>query len=221
MALCCIGGVCIPYSAIVPLLIYGLQWLLQKLVVAGLLPAAWCEALSRILPTKSVNNKADDTCCTTVASNGNLRRGKQMKHDGEQVSFAATSRTSSCCSDVSAVAVAGVVTTIDSDEEWERLLATTTTSTTAVIVCKFTAVWCKPCKAIQPVFESLAAASTADTTRFVVVDVDALEDVASTYNVMALPTFVALHNGKVLDKYSGSNETVLREWVESVVKKSE
>jgi len=53
MALCCIGGVCIPYTALVPFFFYGLQWLLAKFAAWGLLPEALHERLKGYLPAKS------------------------------------------------------------------------------------------------------------------------------------------------------------------------
>jgi hypothetical protein len=38
MSCLCIGGVCIPYSAILPLLLLGLQWIAAKLARVGCLP---------------------------------------------------------------------------------------------------------------------------------------------------------------------------------------
>jgi thioredoxin 1 len=116
------------------------------------------------------------------------------------------------------------VESIESNEAWKQLL---TENSTMIVICKFTATWCKPCKAIQPLFESLAVdavsarARTSDTDpmtqKFVTVDVDVLDDVASTYKVMTLPTFVAIQDGRVVDKYSGSNDDQLRKFVNSVL----
>lgn len=200
MALCCIGGVCIPYSAIIPLIIYGIQWLLKKMILAGFFPAALNEALSRVLPS---SNKPDDACCNG-SSKPSLRRGKQSKGSTSAPLF----QTSSCCSD-------SVVSAIKSDEEWERLLV----AENSVVICKFTAAWCKPCKKIEPHFAALAAASSA--SRFVTVDVDEVDEVAAAYKVMALPTFLALRNGKVVNSYSGSNHDKLQEFVEAATKKTE
>lgn len=69
MALCCIGGVCIPYTAIIPLLLYGLQWVLQKLANMGLLPEAMCKQLQGFMITVNNNNKSKEvnsgSCCSS------------------------------------------------------------------------------------------------------------------------------------------------------------
>lgn len=38
MSCLCIGGVCIPYTAVLPLLLIGLQWVATQLAKVGLLP---------------------------------------------------------------------------------------------------------------------------------------------------------------------------------------
>lgn len=210
MALCCIGGVCIPYTAIIPLLIYGLQWLLQKLADLGLLPESLCQQLQGFMIT--VNHKpkdvGEDSCCSITGKSSkisNVRRGKQSK---ETVPLSSNGNTEGEMTDHGSM-----LTTIESPEDWEQLVAT---SDEMMVICKFTATWCKPCKEIQPLFESLSRTSGDRTVaKFIVVDVDVLDDVASTYRVISLPTFISIQNGRVIDKYSGSNPEQLKKFVTS------
>ena len=66
MSLCCIGGVCIPYSALVPLLVYALKWVLQKLSDWGLLPAVIHDRLKGLVPCPT-KKPGDSSCCQTTA----------------------------------------------------------------------------------------------------------------------------------------------------------
>eukprot|EP00970_Alexandrium_tamarense_P014108 scaffold3862_cov201-Alexandrium_tamarense.AAC.2 len=57
MSCLCIGGVCIPYTAVLPLLLIGLQWVATQLAKVGLLPdwvakklADWCSPCKQIQP---------------------------------------------------------------------------------------------------------------------------------------------------------------------------
>ena len=59
MSVCCIGGVCIPYTALLPFLVYLLKWLVEKLVACGLVPAVVLESL------QGIKNK---DCCSETAS---------------------------------------------------------------------------------------------------------------------------------------------------------
>ena len=211
MALCCIGGVCIPYTAIIPLLIYGFQWLLQKLADLGLLPESLCQQLRGFMITIRDKPKdvGEDSCCSTKeksSKTSNLRRGKQSK---DTVPLSSNGDTESKTTDHGST-----LTTIESPEDWEQSVAT---SDEMIVICKFTATWCKPCKEIQPLFESLSRTTNGDRTvaKFIVVDVDVLDDVASTYKVISLPTFISLQNGRVIDKYSGSSPDQLKKFVTS------
>ena len=47
MSLCCIGGVCVPTSAVIPLLILALKWVLDQMVKFGLLPSFLQRFLSK------------------------------------------------------------------------------------------------------------------------------------------------------------------------------
>ena len=207
MPLCCIGGVCIPYTAIIPLIIYGLQWMLQKLANMGLLPESVCQQLQGFMITINNTSKekegSDGSCCreSDKTSNvTNVRRGKQNKEG-----------LNTCCADADTTNHAANIPMIESQEDWEQLI---TISDGMIVVCKFTAAWCKPCKAIQPLFESLST-NYINTAKFIMVDVDVLDEVASTYKVLSLPTFVALKNGRVVDKYSGSDPEQLKSFIKS------
>lgn len=219
MALCCIGGVCIPYTAIIPLLIYALQWILQKLADAGLLPDSICKQLQGFMINMNNSNKSkqvgEGSCCDpteNISDAANVRRGKQIKEVGTSSNNATTTTTlSSSCSENQKTDHETNVKMIDLQEDWDKLI---NTSEGLIIVCKFTATWCTPCKEIQPLFESLSKSYDRSTlARFAMVDVDVLEDVASTYKILSLPTFVVLQNGRVLDKYSGSNPEKLRNFI--------
>ncbi|EGD79385.1 thioredoxin h isoform 1 [Salpingoeca rosetta] len=63
------------------------------------------------------------------------------------------------------------------------------------LVVKFTAVWCKPCKAIQPHYQQLAAKLPGI---FLQVDVDEVDELADRYRVNALPTFLVVKDRKRL-----------------------
>lgn len=69
-------------------------------------------------------------------------------------------------------------------------------STTYVAV-DFFADWCPPCKQIAPIYETLAEKhSVPNTLAFAKVNVDHAQDIASTYRVTAMPTFMFFKDGK-------------------------
>ena len=74
-------------------------------------------------------------------------------------------------------------------------------SSTPVLV-DFHAVWCGPCKAMNPIIKEVAQ-SVKGKARVIKVDIDASAQAAQTYQVQAVPTFMIFKNGKVIWRHSG------------------
>lgn len=66
----------------------------------------------------------------------------------------------------------------------------------------FYASWCAPCKAMMPSIEK-AAVEHDGVVRVVKVDTDANQDIAKTYGVSSIPTFMVVKGGEVSERYSG------------------
>lgn len=65
---------------------------------------------------------------------------------------------------------------------------------------------------IAPLFEELS--EQVDNVVFVKVDVDENPDTAAKYSVSAMPTFVFVKDGEVVDRLMGANPTRLQELIE-------
>lgn len=135
MAMLCICGVCIPYSAILPLLAFLFRYMAGPLAKVSRL-------IKKFLPWAGLSRDS------TVKTGGDDATGK---HTNSVVS-------SSCCREEIIVETnsmveekSEVVTSIKSMKQWEDHHAKYET-----IICKFTATWCKPCKLIEPQFHLLA-----------------------------------------------------------------
>jgi thioredoxin 1 len=84
-----------------------------------------------------------------------------------------------------------------------------------VVLADFSATWCPPCRAMAPIVERLAArfAGRADVVK---VDVDQSGELASTYGVRGVPTFLLFANGQVVERVVGAtSETALAAVIES------
>jgi len=221
MSMCCIGGVCVPYSAVLPLLALCLKWIVTKLAAAGLLPQIVADKLG-------VGNNTN--CCN---SNDDENKGSDP----------------SCCNKSSSTTGTGSTSDDDDDrrdgmvhvtsmEEWEAMITKhgnkNNNHGTKLIVAKMTAAWCQPCHKIQPFFERLAkqyhstngdisntvttTAPTPGTVLFCTVDVDGCDSVAAQYRVSMMPTFLILmmqspSEWKLIDRYSGSDTTQLKQFL--------
>lgn len=81
---------------------------------------------------------------------------------------------------------------INSLSELQELFAKNT-----YVAVDFWATWCGPCKAIAPVYESLASKHGVDgQLAFAKVDTDAAQDVAMAYRISAMPTFLFFKEGQ-------------------------
>lgn len=84
-----------------------------------------------------------------------------------------------------------------------------------LVVIDFSATWCGPCKMISPLFEEMAAKLEGLVT-FLKVDVDDNPDTAAKYSVSAMPTFVFIKAGEVVDRLMGANPARLQELIDEL-----
>ncbi len=130
------------------------------------------------------------------------------------------SEKSSCCPSESNVTEATTDSDIGTNNElenidtlsrWEEVFTATKKS---VLIVKFTAEWCQPCKKIQHIYSDLS--TQYKKYKFVTLDVDGDEcDVlSSNMKVAMMPTFVCFRNGLEVGRITGGNsEEKLKEWV--------
>jgi thioredoxin 1 len=183
MAALCIGGVCIPYTAIVPAVFLFLKWFFAQF------------GLSSERDSTSAANGEDGTCTSNCSLKP--RRSKLGK---------SLSAISNASSSGAITGTDGSVKNIESTEEWRRIVTGGGSGgpQQRSIVVKLTADWCRPCKEIDPFYQSLAKKYDATFTR---IDVDDLDDVAAELSVAMMPTFVVLdRSGKESGRVAGASK---------------
>jgi thioredoxin 1 len=79
-----------------------------------------------------------------------------------------------------------------------------------VLVVKFTAEWCRPCKDVQPVYQQLS--EKYEHAHFVMVNVDELDEVAALHSVAVMPTFLVIQRGALVSSFRGSNPNQLQDF---------
>ena len=67
----------------------------------------------------------------------------------------------------------------------------------------FWAEWCGPCRMVSPVVEELAK-DYEGKVKFVKVNVDEANELASKYNVFSIPTLVILNKGEIVGQQVGA-----------------
>ncbi|CZT25144.1 related to thioredoxin [Ramularia collo-cygni] len=98
------------------------------------------------------------------------------------------------------------VISITSTQHFSQTLQSST-----YLIVDFYADWCGPCKVISPIFEQLAAQeSKPGRITFAKVNVDNQRQVASSYGISAMPTFLVLKGSKVIETVRGANPSALR-----------
>ena len=70
------------------------------------------------------------------------------------------------------------------------------------VLVDFYATWCGPCQMMAPILEEVGA-SLRDRLQVVKIDTDKYPNLASKYQVEALPTLVLFKNGQPAEKIEG------------------
>ena len=77
-----------------------------------------------------------------------------------------------------------------------------------LVVAKFEADWCGPCKAIKPTIAQLETAHR--DVLFVRVDIDEHDDLSALHSIATVPTFLFFVRGQLVDTLKGANAQHLR-----------
>ena len=75
-------------------------------------------------------------------------------------------------------------------------------TTNSVVCCKFSAEWCGPCKAMEPIIKEIADEYQG---KAVVLDIDVedSEGVSTQFRIRNVPTTIFFKDGKAVDKIVG------------------
>ena len=105
---------------------------------------------------------------------------------------------------------------IDSPEHFTNIL-----SSNRICVVDFYADWCGPCKAIAPIYEQLSAQlSRPGTLAFTKVNVDNQKQIAQTYNITAMPTFMVFKSGRETKRIKGADMKALDQAVKQLAQEA-
>jgi len=84
----------------------------------------------------------------------------------------------------------------------EAVFETEVLKSTIPVMVDFTAVWCGPCKLLDPVVTQLSQ-DWNGKVKIVKLDVDENSNIAMQYGVMGVPTLILFVNGSPVQRLSG------------------
>ena len=101
---------------------------------------------------------------------------------------------------------------LDRSMDWQEIIESERKT-----VVRFTASWCKPCKELEPVFDTISKNYSGKAT-FISVDVDEFDELSAKYAALSIPLFLCLRNGKELHRMTGRGEDKLISFVDECLK---
>ena len=84
----------------------------------------------------------------------------------------------------------------------EDTFASEVLGSTQPVLVDFTAVWCGPCKTLEPIVKQLAQ-DWAGKVKVVKLDVDTSPNVTMQYQIMGVPTLMLFVNGQPSQRLTG------------------
>jgi len=241
MSCICIGGVCIPYAGLIPLLLFALQWVAAQLAKVGMLPDFIAKRLG--VHNTSQLSGSNISCCASSSTITEKNKTNQPPHRRRTARESSTTSTANTTdvdentnedekkddnnhNDSISGGGGGEVEHIETLTRWSEVFTQNKQqqqqqqqqqSNNNLLFVKFTAEWCKPCRVIQPTYISLA--SQYPKYKFVTVDVDGdnCDVLSGKLRVAMMPTFVCFRNGVEVNRISGGNNPEgLKSWVEKM-----
>ncbi len=91
------------------------------------------------------------------------------------------------------------ITKVSDTKTWE----TDVIQSSLPVFVDFWAEWCGPCRMVSPVVEELSS-EYEGKVKFVKVNVDEANELASKYNVFSIPTLAIINKGKIVSQQVGA-----------------
>ncbi|XP_075231695.1 glutaredoxin 3 [Lycorma delicatula] len=107
-----------------------------------------------------------------------------------------------------------VVLDLSRKEEFDK-----ETSGSELVVVHFYADWAEQCQHMNTVLEELSLTRDLKIVKFAKCQAEELPEVSAQFAISAVPTFIILHSGKLVDRVDGANPTELSKKVKAHVAK--
>ena len=88
----------------------------------------------------------------------------------------------------------------------------------SLVILQFTAEWCGPCKALNPILDKVAADYADKGVKRVAVDVDKNQTIAAQFRIQSVPTIYAVFQGQpVADLTPARTEPQLKQYLDQIL----
>jgi len=104
---------------------------------------------------------------------------------------------------------------VKSTDHWNEIV-TTHESNGSVLVCKFSANWCSPCKALAPKIDSLSLTYDENKVLFLSIDIEENEEIAEKFNITSMPTTLIIRNCKIIKTVVGADLVAIEGGIDNI-----
>ncbi|XP_048139077.1 thioredoxin H9 [Rhodamnia argentea] len=108
----------------------------------------------------------------------------------------------------------GNVHLITTKESWDQKLSEANKDG-KIVLANFSATWCGPCKIMAPFYSELS--EKHPSIMFLLVDVDELTEMSTSWDIKATPTFFFLRDGQQIEKLVGANKPELQKKITAIL----
>lgn len=178
MSMICIGGVCIPYSSLIPLLLI-------------LFRPLW-EYFTKLMGWNHNNN------------NNNKKEEQQEKEQQEEKKEKEEEKNYFKESNH---------LILTEEMNFNEIISSLSLNT--LIICRFTAVWCKPCKAVEPIFYETIKKNI--NIKFITIDVDLHDELFQSLQILSIPHIQIYKNGQLVKSLSGNSTSNIQESINQLL----
>lgn len=204
MPIICIGPVCIPIAALIPLLLFIFKPIYDRL------PITQQQKIDGWIQTSQL---ALNAFFRKIGWYSKPKKDSKSSTDSQNSKTTENSMTTSDSRD-DKTEEKSIIIELENNDVWNELILKTKQNSDFIFVAYFTADDCEPCKKIFPAFETLALDVKNNDEclmdiEFIKVDVGLFESLEISCKILMLPTFVLFKNGVQFESIAGPNEKTL------------
>jgi thioredoxin 1 len=86
-----------------------------------------------------------------------------------------------------------------------------------ILVVKFEADFCAPCKAVKPKYQKLADEYKNEQIIFMTIDIEEQPDIAEKFNINSMPTFLVIQNDSIKRTVVGADILSIKTGIDTLI----